>query len=601
MQEFKDLGLSDEVLKVLGEMGFEQPTDIQKQAIPQLIEGTSDFIGIAQTGTGKTAAFGLPLLEMIEPYSKYTQALVLAPTRELGQQIAEQLNKFSTYLDKINVLAVYGGASIVNQIKDLKKTQHIIIATPGRLLDLVKRKAIKLDKLNYLVLDEADEMLNMGFKEDLDKILSYTPEEKITWLFSATMPPEIKRIVNTYMDEPIEVRVNAQNKVNTNISHQFAVLRQSDKTEALSRFMDMHPDMRAVVFCRTRRDTQNLAEDLLQKSYRADALHGDLSQAQRDRVMRRFKMKDLQVLIATDVAARGIDVNDLTHVFHFTLPDDLSYYTHRSGRTARAGKKGTSIAFINGREGYKIKRIEKQLGIKFGQEMVPNSDDIAQVRVQNWCDKILNQNPKSKLDDTLIEKANIIFGALSKEELVAKVLASELESINLSMSKDLNMSYTVTKKAGSESRRERRGGRDRDRRRDRDRDRDRRGGRERDNRRGDRRDRDNKPGDRERRRDRDDRGGRERFNNGGGRRSKSGGDKPRLFINLGRRDQVTKKELLDFICDTANINKSNIGEIDLFKSYSFFEVDSTVASKVTNQCNGMELNDGRKLRVNRDD
>lgn len=438
MNTFKQFGLSDQVLRVLSELGFEKPTDIQVQSLPVLMEGDHDFIGLAQTGTGKTAAFGLPLLERIDTQNPHTQALVLAPTRELGQQIAEQLNTFSKYLNKVNVLPVYGGAPIVNQIRALKKPQHVIIATPGRLIDLIKRKSIRLNRLRFLVLDEADEMLNMGFKEDIDQILTYTPEEKLTWLFSATMPPPIKRIVDKYMDRPVEVRIDAKNKVNANIQHQFAILKQSNKTDALMRFLDMQPNLRGVVFCRTKRDTQQLAEHLLQKKYKADALHGDLSQSQRDRVMRRFKMHDLQVLIATDVAARGIDVNDLTHVFHYALPDDNAYYTHRSGRTARAGKKGISISFINGREVHKIRRLEKLLGISFNHIRIPDMHDIAEIRVQNWCLEVLEQRTKGKIDRKLLEKVNMLFSNLSKEELAAKLLAQELESLNLHSSKDLN-------------------------------------------------------------------------------------------------------------------------------------------------------------------
>lgn len=438
MIKFNQLGLSNQVLKVLSELGFEQPTEIQEQAIPQLMAGNSDFIGLAQTGTGKTAAFGLPIIEQIDTEDKVTQALILAPTRELGQQIAEQLEIFGKYLPKVNVLAVYGGANISTQIKALRKAQHIIIATPGRLLDLIQRKAVKLDQIKFLVLDEADEMLNMGFKEDLDKILSYTPHKKLTWLFSATMPPEIKRIVNKYMDQPIEVRVDIKNEVNKNIAHEYALVKQPDKTEALTRFMDLNPDMRGLVFCRTKADTQSLADNLLKKNYKADALHGDLSQNQRDKVMRRFKNHNLHVLIATDVAARGIDVNNLSHVFHFTLPDDISYYTHRSGRTARAGKKGTSIAFINGREKNKIDRIEKQLGIAFKKVSIPNSEDIADIRIENWCQEILEKKTNGKLDSKLIERANMLFGNLSKEELTAKILMKEIEKLNLANSGDLN-------------------------------------------------------------------------------------------------------------------------------------------------------------------
>jgi ATP-dependent RNA helicase DeaD len=435
---FKDLGLSNQVLKVLSELGFEKPTEIQSKAIPQLLKEDRDFTGLAQTGTGKTAAFGLPLLERIDPTDSSTQALILAPTRELGQQIAEQLNIFSKYLDRVNVLAVYGGASIATQLKALRKPQHIIIATPGRLIDLIRRKAVDLSELEVLVLDEADEMLNMGFQEEIDKILSYTPEDKNTWLFSATMSADMNRIVKQYMNAPYEVKLNTQNEVNTNIEHQFAMVKHSDKTEALTRFLDANPEMRGVVFCRTKRDTQGLADELLKQNYKADAIHGDLSQPQRDRVMKRFKKDDFQLLIATDVAARGIDVNDLTHVFHFALPDDISYYTHRSGRTARAGKSGTSIAFINGRDRQKLKRLEKSLDISFAKVDIPTQSDIYEARIDNWCIEVLDQKPKNTIDEELLERANLLFANLTKEELTAKLLSYELQKLGTGGMKDLN-------------------------------------------------------------------------------------------------------------------------------------------------------------------
>lgn len=435
---FEQLGISEEILKVLNEMGFEHPTEIQEKVIPQLLQEARDCIGIAQTGTGKTAAFGLPLLECVIPEQKHTQALILAPTRELGQQIAEQLFKFSKYMPKMNVLAVYGGTNIMNQIKDLRKPQHIIIATPGRLRDLIGRKAVDLSQLAYIVLDEADEMLNMGFKEELDDILSYIPKEKNTWLFSATMPPPIKRIVDTYMNQPIEIKIDAKHKVNPNIDHQYAILKGRDKTEALKRFLDIAPDMRGVVFCRTKRDTQELAEELLSLNYKADALHGDMSQHLRTRVMKRFKDHDLQVLIATDVAARGIDVNDLTHVFHYALPDDNSYYTHRSGRTARAGKKGISLCFVSGREVHKIRNLERQLGIEFTKALVPNNEDIVELRLENWCKGLTERPLGEKPDLDLLNKVNLLFGDLSKEELLQKLMEIEIERLNISGSYDLN-------------------------------------------------------------------------------------------------------------------------------------------------------------------
>ncbi len=561
MITFKQLGLSSEILDAMSNLGFENPTEIQEQAIPQLLEKETDFIGLANTGTGKTAAFGIPLLERIDPSNKATQALVLAPTRELGQQIAEQLQLFAQHLHKINILAVYGGAAITNQIKALRKPQHIIIATPGRLIDLIGRKAVKLDQLRFAVLDEADEMLNMGFKEDIDKILSFTPADKLTWLFSATMPPEIKKIVNKYMDHPIDVKVNVNTKVNANIVHQYIVVKQADKAEALTRLLDIHPDMRGLVFCRTKRDTQNLAEELLNKNYKADALHGDLSQAQRDRVMKRFRMRDLNLVIATDVAARGIDVDDLTHILHFTMPDDHSYYTHRSGRTARAGKTGISIAFVNIREKSKIERFEKKLGISFERIPIPSSEEIADVRIEKWCQQIIDKKTKGKISPELLEKANIIFGNLSKEELTAKLLVNELEKLNLGTSGNLN----VSRSAKSTDREERRGKR-RDRDRDQNRDR-------------------KKPGSMSRDRN---------------RKPKNKSDQPRFFINLGTRDKFSEHDLMDFICLHAKVKSSDIGQVDLQSSHSFFEVDAKVNRKISSSFKNIVLKGGRELRVNRD-
>ncbi len=441
MSSFADLGLSPATLRALEEMGFETPSPIQAQAIPALIEDARDLIGLAQTGTGKTAAFGLPLLERLDAEFPQTQALILAPTRELGQQIGEQLTLFSKYLEKLNVLTVYGGANIQNQIKALQKPQHIIIATPGRLIDLINRRAVNLRFLEILVLDEADEMLNMGFKEALDEILSYTPQEKMTWLFSATMPAEIRRIVDTYMYQPVEVKIDQKQTVNRNIDHQVVHVRHHQKGQALRRFIDLDPEIRAVVFCRTKLDTQSLAEELMKDGYAADALHGDLSQTQRDRVMRRFKNHELPILIATDVAARGIDVNDLTHVFHFALPDDSSYYTHRSGRTARAGKKGISLAMIGPRDTGKLKRLENDLRIKFQKVQIPEVQDIANLRLKNWGHQILEQSIKGQIPEGIYEEMKMLWGNLSKEELMAKIIAFEANKLNLKDSASLNVHH----------------------------------------------------------------------------------------------------------------------------------------------------------------
>lgn len=438
LDSFDTLGLSAPILKAIGQLGFDTPTDIQSQAIPHLLQGDRDFIGLAQTGTGKTAAFGLPLLDHLDATDDNVQALILAPTRELGQQIAEQIDLFSKHLKGIKSVAVYGGANISTQITQLKRPRHVVIATPGRLIDLVKRKALKLDQIKYLVLDEADEMLNMGFKDELDTILEFTPDTKKTWLFSATMPREIRRMVKQYMESPFEVSVDPKTTVNANIEHKYAVVKQSDKTEAMARFLELEPDLYGVVFCRTRRDTQALAEDLLKLGFRADALHGEMSQPQRDRVMNRFKNRDLQVLVATDVAARGIDVNDLTHVFHHSLPSEQAYYTHRSGRTARAGKKGISLAFISNREKGYVNRMAREMDISFEAVEVPGAEEIVQARMMKWASDVLDQKAFDRVPFDLIMQMNLLFEETPKDELIARLVARELARLNVDSGRDIN-------------------------------------------------------------------------------------------------------------------------------------------------------------------
>ncbi len=441
MKTFKDLGLSPNTLKALEDLGFTEPTPVQSQAIPQLLEkDPTDFIGLAQTGTGKTAAFGLPLIELIDVDNPVTQALIMAPTRELGQQTAAQLVDFSSHYGKLNVEVVYGGANIVAQIKALRKPTQIVVATPGRLLDLIKRKAIQLNNISHIVLDEADEMLNMGFKEAIDEILSHTPETKSNWLFSATMPPEIKRIIKKYMVEPIEVSINQQEKSNKDITHQYVITKSANKVVALRRFLDLQPEMKGVMFCRTRRETQEIADQLNDLGYSSEPLHGELSQQQRDAAMKRFKARSMQLLIATDVAARGIDVNDLTHVIHHTLPDQLESYTHRSGRTGRAGNKGISLAFINPREGRKIQALERKLNVKFEQIEVPNIDSIEKGRLHNWASSIINVEIDSK-SEALYEAVKENFAELSKEHILKKIITSQLNQLMLDgEEKDLNES-----------------------------------------------------------------------------------------------------------------------------------------------------------------
>ncbi len=438
LEQFQRLGLSQNVLNAIEQLGFETPTDIQAQAIPHLLEGERDFIGLAQTGTGKTAAFGLPLLERLDPSQPHVQALVLAPTRELGQQIAQQIELFAKYSKDIRTTAVYGGANIATQISQLRKPCQVVIATPGRLIDLSKRGAIALDQIECVVLDEADEMLNMGFKEELDTILALTPDTKRTWLFSATMPKEIRRLVKQYMTDPYEVRIDPKTAVNEQIEHRYALVKNADKAEALTRFMDLNEDLFGVVFCRTKRDTQELAEGLMKKGYRADALHGDLSQPQRDRVMKRFKLKHLQVLIATDVAARGIDVQDVTHVFHFNLPNDNAYYTHRSGRTARAGKKGVSIAFISRREKAVIGRMENALGIEFTPISIPDAKAISAARLDSWAQVVMDREENQGLPMDLWFTMQERFEGMSKDGLLNRLVSLELSKLHVTRGKDLN-------------------------------------------------------------------------------------------------------------------------------------------------------------------
>jgi ATP-dependent RNA helicase DeaD len=425
MKSFESLGLSRGLVESVQQLGFEAPTPIQEKAIPVLLEGSRDFVGLAQTGTGKTAAFGLPLLDLVNDKSKDTQALVLAPTRELGLQIANDLENFSEKLKKFNIVAVYGGASISEQIRKVKRGAQIIVATPGRLIDLIDRKAINLSTIQYVVLDEADEMLNMGFKDDLDKILSFTPDTKSTWLFSATMPKEVRAIMKNYMSDPFELTVGERNTGNVNIEHNYVVVSERDRYSALKRILDYNPDIFGLIFCRTRIDTQRIAENLMKDGYNADSLHGDLTQQQRDRVMMKFRDRSLQILVATDVAARGIDVEDITHVIHLNIPDEMEFYTHRSGRTARAGKKGVSIAMINKRELGKVKQIEKTLKSPFKRMLIPSGPEVCQKQLLALMHKV----HEVKVNDDAIEEFLPLvyeeFKDVSKNELIKRFASLE--------------------------------------------------------------------------------------------------------------------------------------------------------------------------------
>lgn len=425
MKSFDGLGLSGQLVEAIRQLGFESPTPIQEKAIPVLLKGNVDLVGLAQTGTGKTAAFGLPLLELVDENVRSTQALVIAPTRELSVQITNDLENFSKSFKRLNIVTVYGGASIRDQIVKVKRGAQIIIATPGRLMDLLSRKEVDLTSVKYVVLDEADEMLNMGFKEDIDEILTTTPADKNVWLFSATMPREVREIAKNYMRSPEELTMGERNQGNENIDHQYIVVDERDKYLALKRFVDNTPDIFGVVFCRTKVDTQKIAEHLIKDGYNADALHGDLSQQQRDRVMKSFKNKTLQLLVATDVAARGIDVNNITHVVHMNMPDEMEYYTHRSGRTARAGKKGISLAIISKREMGRIQQVERGLKRKFTRVMVPTGDEVCQNKLLALVHKVKQVEVNEEEIDSFLPEVYHELRDLSKEDIIKRFASIE--------------------------------------------------------------------------------------------------------------------------------------------------------------------------------
>jgi ATP-dependent RNA helicase DeaD len=422
---FEETGLREEILRATNELGFIQPTPIQERMIPLVLESTKDLIALAQTGTGKTAAFGLPLIHLTDIHIQTVQTIVLCPTRELCMQITGDMEKYAKYVRNFKTVAVYGGADIRNQMKALKTGCHVVVGTPGRVLDLIKRKVLQLSHIKWLVLDEADEMLNMGFKEDIDTILAETPKEKRTLLFSATMPKEIALIARKYMESPEEVSVGNKNQGAENVRHEFYMVHAKDRYSALKRIADIYPNIYGIIFCRTRQITREVAEKLMTDGYNADALHGDLSQAQRDYVMNRFRLKQLQLLVATDVAARGLDVNDLTHIINYDLPDDNEIYIHRTGRTARAGKSGIAISIIHTREGRKIKDIEKITGKRFEQKRVPTGEEICEKQLFNLIDRV----EKVDVDDNRIDHfLPVIYKKLewlSREDLIKHFVSVE--------------------------------------------------------------------------------------------------------------------------------------------------------------------------------
>lgn len=424
MNLFEQLGLDEPILKAISDMGFETPSEIQQKAIPTLLANGADMVALAQTGTGKTAAFGFPLLQLIDTDSRVTQGLILSPTRELCLQIASELRNYAKYLPKVNVVAVYGGASIEEQARSLKKGAQIIVATPGRMQDMIRRNFVDISHINYCVLDEADEMLNMGFYEDITAILSHTPQEKSTWLFSATMPNEVAKIARKFMRKPIEITVGTRNQATNTVQHEYYIVSGRHRYQALKRLADANPDIFSVVFCRTKRDTQAVAEKLIEDGYNAAALHGDLSQNQRDLVMKSFRARQIQMLVATDVAARGIDVDDITHVIHYQLPDEIETYNHRSGRTGRAGKSGISMVILPKSEVKKIKTIEKMIGQPFEQKQLPSGMEICEIQLYHLANNLKNTEVNPAIDDYLpaIYKE---LQEVNREELIKKIFSVE--------------------------------------------------------------------------------------------------------------------------------------------------------------------------------
>jgi ATP-dependent RNA helicase DeaD len=559
MTTFEDLGLDERLVKATSELGYVNPTAIQEKAIPVLLGGTKDFIGLAQTGTGKTAAFGLPLLQLIDIQAKHPQALVVCPTRELCLQIVKEIELFKKYMTGVFVTAVYGGTSIGLQIRDLKRGVQIVVATPGRLIDLIERKAINLEQIQYVVLDEADEMLNMGFQDDIEFILKNTPQRDSTWLFSATMPAEIKKVSKRYMKEPVEVQVGKVNTGNKSIDHQFFVVPAQYRYEALKRLIDFNPGIYGIIFTRTKADAQEISEKLTREGYDIDALHGDLTQGQRDKVMGQFRDKTLQLLIATDVAARGIDVVGITHVINFELPDDVEVYTHRSGRTGRAGNTGICMSLVHSRELFKLKQIEKIVQAQFHKLEVPTGKDVCRKQFFSFMDKLLQADISHGDYETYVPMLEEKFADVSKEEVLKRVAAMEFDRFlkYYENAADLN-SRVDDRKPRRDSRDAPQGGNDR-----------------------------RRPGG-----ERDSRGGREFAGGNGG-----GGDFARLFVNLGTKDGFYKASFLQFILDMSDLRKEVLGRIDMKEMNTWVEVDRRAAAQMITAIDGKNYK-GRRIRMN---
>jgi len=533
MNFFKDAQLKNELLKAIEDLGYKKPTEIQEKTIPHLLSSDSDIIATAQTGTGKTAAFGLPSIQLTEAYNTDTQTLVLCPTRELCIQITNDLQSYSKYLNGINIVAVYGGASIDNQSRALRKGAQIVVATPGRAKDLIKRKRLKLENVERVILDEADEMLSMGFKDDLESILGKTPSQKQTLLFSATMSPKIIAITKQYMQSPLQISAKVANTSPRNVKHVYYMVHAKDRYSALKRIADINPSIYGIVFCRTRKETKDVSNKLMHDGYNADAIHGDLSQAQRDEVMGRFRKRKLQILVATDVAARGLDVDDLSHVINYNLPDDDETYIHRSGRTGRAGKKGTSIVIIHTRESKKIHFIEKKSKITFVRELIPSGKDICEKQLYSLINKI----EKVEVDEHQIEPfLPSIYKKLewlSREELIKHFVSAEFNRFlsYYKNARDLNDYSKSTREKNKKSKSDRR---------------------------------------------------------------KS--SLISFYINIGTKNDLNPARLIGLINEALNSGDAVIGKIEILKKFSFFEIEASMDQKIKSSLQGQEF-EGVKIKL----
>lgn len=544
MKTFEELGVSLEIRKAIEEMGYESPMPVQEEVIPYLLGNGNDVVALAQTGTGKTAAFGLPLIQKIDVTRRIPQALILCPTRELCLQIAGDLTDYSKYITDLKILPVYGGSSIDSQIRSLKQGVHIIVATPGRLIDLMERKVANLATVRDVVMDEADEMLNMGFTDSINAILEKVPQDRNTLMFSATMSPEISRIAKTYLHDAKEITIGTKNEGSKNVNHIAYIIHAKDKYLALKRVVDFYPQIYGIIFCRTRKETQEIADKLIQDGYNADSLHGELSQAQRDLVMQKFRQRHLQLLVATDVAARGLDVNDLTHVINYGLPDDTESYTHRSGRTGRAGKTGISIAIINLREKGKMREIERIIKKQFTVGQLPSGKEICEQQLIKVIDEIEKVKVNEEEIEAFLPGIYRKFEWLSKEDLIKRVVSMEFNRFleYYKNAPEIEQPKNSDKKGEPKERKER--GTDKEK---------------------------------------------------SSRKAEKG--YTRLFLNLGKTDGFYANQIIELINRNLKKERIQIGRIDLMQNFSFFEIIEAQAPMVIKALNKVVLNGGRKVIV----